>query len=520
MIRFQCLKGKQEGQIFEFQEDSIVFGRSSECQVTLRDISCSRRHACLKKTAEGYTFSDLHSTNGIFVNGKRRTQANLAYGDRFSVGRIQFIFLSEITQEQVQVPDKEDPHIQNTISIQDLEKKLERFKSDSDGGAATDEAWEETKLKDPDRIRNFMKTFYQISRAMNSTLNNEDLYPLIADKIYDIISNVECIRFFLAGEQTGKLTLHKCFSKDGEDTETTPVSRSVLNRVQSERVGIIAMDASTDSRFAGSDSIVIANLKSLMCIPLLVRNRVIGAIYVENCTKSSCFTDSDLEILTLLGGQAAFAIENARLYRNLQLSFYETVRSLCNALEAKDEYTRGHSDRVARYAVGIGSELGLSEERLKHLRIAAELHDIGKIAISERIIGKKGKLTDEEFQIIKKHPKLGVSILEPIGLLKPVLPMILHHHERCNGEGYPDQLKETEIPLEARILNLADAFDAMTTQRPYNAPRTIQEALDQCNSEAGISFDLACVEALNRFVNKTQTASLVTTDDLLALALE
>jgi putative nucleotidyltransferase with HDIG domain len=236
----------------------------------------------------------------------------------------------------------------------------------------------------------------------------------------------------------------------------------------------------------------------------VTRNRFLGAIYVENGSEPGCFQKADLELLTLFGNQAAFAIENALLYEDLQVSFYETVRSLTNALEAKDKYTRGHSDRVARYAVAIGKGLGLSAEKLETLRTAAELHDIGKIAIGEAIISKKDRLSDEEYELVKQHPQRGVEILRPIRFLQPVLPFILHHHERFNGRGYPEGLRGQNIPLEARILNLADAFDAMTTQRPYNTPKTFAEALAQCRKEAGVSFDAECVKALVEFVEKQE----------------
>jgi len=178
------------------------------------------------------------------------------------------------------------------------------------------------------------------------------------------------------------------------------------------------------------------------------------------------------------------------------------VRSLSKALEAKDKYTRGHSGRVAFYAVGIAGKLELEPERIENVKIAAELHDIGKIAVPEVIINSERSLTDEEFAVIKKHPERGVEILRPIRCLESALPAVLHHHERYNGKGYPAALAGEAIPLEARILNLADAFDAMTTQRPYNKPKTFPEALEQCRSEAGVSFDAACVGALCQYIEE------------------
>jgi putative nucleotidyltransferase with HDIG domain len=246
-----------------------------------------------------------------------------------------------------------------------------------------------------------------------------------------------------------------------------------------------------------------------MCVPLVIDVKYLGAIYVENSTKVFSFSESDLELLTVLANQAATAISNALLYEQLQVSFYETVRSLGNALEAKDKYTRGHSDRVSRYAVGIGKQLDLDQTTLHTLRFAAELHDIGKIAIKEAIIDKSGKLTDEEYETVKKHPELGVEILRPIRFLKPVLPIILHHHERYDGSGYPNGMRGNIIPLGARILNLADAFDAMTTQRPYNKPMSLSDALEMCRKEAGGSFDPDCVDALVRFLDGEEETMLL-----------
>jgi len=276
----------------------------------------------------------------------------------------------------------------------------------------------------------------------------------------------------------------------------------VLERVRRTPAGILVADVQNDARFDSSQTLINCSVRSFMCVPLTTRERTLGAVYVENRSQPVCFEESDLELLTVFGNQMARAIENASLYEELERSFYETVRSLLKALEAKDEYTRGHSDRVALYAVGIGRILGLSKRSVHHLKIAAELHDIGKIAIPEVIIKSPLRLTDEEFELIRKHPDIGVEILRPIRFLEPVIPAVRHHHERYNGGGYPEGLVGDQIPLQARILNLADAFDAMTTTRSYNDPISLSDALVRCRSEAGISFDAACVEALCQYVEE------------------
>lgn len=501
MLRLRCLEGKFAGQVLEFNKEAIVVGREIDCDLMLDDVACSRHHAKVFATDEGYAIQDLDSTNGLQVNGKKTKGKCLHFGDKFSIGRNLFVFATE-TAMAIETKDS-DPYIENTITLLDAEKlfgKVASLQLDDDSSVDYDVTEESSiNLEEVRHANRQMRIAYEVSRAITTTLNPEDLYDLICENILEHFDQVERVCIFRRHPEIGALERVKSRTKKSKKDDF-PVSRAVLKRVETERIGILASDAAEDDRFVSSQSIALMDLRSLMCVPLTARNTVLGAIYVDNCTIPACFKTSDLELLTILGNQAAFALENAALYADLQVSFYQTVKSLSNALEAKDPYTRGHSDRVAKYAVGIGEQLGLPPEQIADLKTAAELHDIGKIAIDEAIISKKGKLTDEEFEVMKQHPQLGVKILKPIRFLKQILPFILHHHERYNGEGYPGGLKGEEIPLEARVLNLADAFDAMTTQRPYNTPKTFREAYGVCVSEAAVSFDETCVEAFGRYL--------------------
>ncbi|MHB2155851.1 response regulator [Calditrichota bacterium GD2] len=161
----------------------------------------------------------------------------------------------------------------------------------------------------------------------------------------------------------------------------------------------------------------------------------------------------------------------------------QVIFSLAKTVEAKDKYTEGHCNRLADLAQTMGRHLNLSEHDLKVLKRGGILHDIGKIAIRDAVLLKPGKLTPEEFEIIKEHPKIGVQICAPLKTLKPVLPVILYHHERYNGSGYPEGLKGEEIPLLARIIGLVDCFDSLTTKRPYRGALSITEALEICEKE-------------------------------------
>ena len=179
----------------------------------------------------------------------------------------------------------------------------------------------------------------------------------------------------------------------------------------------------------------------------------------------------------------------------------ETVTTLALAVEAKDPYTKGHSERVAFVAIELAKKLSIDARTLERLRIGALLHDIGKIGVPESILLKAGKLTDEEFDIIKKHPAAGETILKPIGFLADILPIVRHHHERYDGRGYPDGLAGEDFPLLARIVQVADTFDAMTSNRPYRdslAEKTVIKEFKKCSAS---QFDPAIVEAFLEIIN-------------------
>ncbi len=182
--------------------------------------------------------------------------------------------------------------------------------------------------------------------------------------------------------------------------------------------------------------------------------------------------------------------------RQNQELFLETIRTLAAAIDAKDPYTRGHSERVSSYSMAIARHLGLSQEQVFRIRTAAILHDVGKLGIRDGILNKPGGLTDEEFAVMRTHPAIGAQIMEPIRMLKDIIPGIRNHHETWDGTGYPDQLEGEAIPLVARIIGVADTFDAMTTNRPYQKAKTLEFVLDKMRAMSGTRFDPKVVEAL------------------------
>jgi putative nucleotidyltransferase with HDIG domain len=180
----------------------------------------------------------------------------------------------------------------------------------------------------------------------------------------------------------------------------------------------------------------------------------------------------------------------------LKQLFEQTIRTLAQAIDAKDPYTRGHSDRVSQYSEAIARIMGVPEQQCEIIRIGALMHDIGKIGIEDKILGKAGPLTEEEFEIMKSHPVKGAAILKPVGMLKDMIPAMKHHHENLDGTGYPDGLSGEGIPLTAKIVAVADTFDAMTTTRPYQKAMEITYVFERMRSFVGKKFDEEIVEAL------------------------
>lgn len=231
-------------------------------------------------------------------------------------------------------------------------------------------------------------------------------------------------------------------------------------------------------------------------VPLTVKGRQVSKMALASRHGPGSLSMADREMLDILAQQASMALENTSLYATIESSVFEGMRALVATLEAKDPYTEGHSLRVAGTAVPICRQMGLRSDVENLVRYAGALHDIGKVGIPDAILRKPGKLTPEEYERMQEHPVVGCKILTPFSFLREEAVIVRHHHEWMNGKGYPDGLQMSEIPLEARILAVSDAYDAMTSPRPYRAPRGHDNAIEELRRCAGPQFDPDVVEAI------------------------
>jgi len=232
----------------------------------------------------------------------------------------------------------------------------------------------------------------------------------------------------------------------------------------------------------------------LLCAPMMYQERMIGVLSVSGKLIGGSFQEDELIIISNLATQTAVAVENERLHTDAEKTYLETISALAMAVEARDLYSRGHSDRVSQYSVKVAEKLGLTPEEVKDIKSAAELHDVGKIGIADEILRKTSALTDEEQAIMRKHSVIGEGIVKPVRTLSRLCGIIRHHHEALDGSGYPDRLKGDDIPLGAKILAITDTFDAMTTDRPYRKGLSFDAAKAEIKKYADIHYDRKIVD--------------------------
>jgi len=236
-------------------------------------------------------------------------------------------------------------------------------------------------------------------------------------------------------------------------------------------------------------------ISSLILLPLRYEKEVLGVCGIM--FRDSCeIVDDDISLLEAITDQASVSIKNAELYMAQQRMFRETIEALATAIDSRDHYTGGHSNMVTSYAVMIAEKMNFSEDRLEKVRMAGILHDVGKIGIADSILNKPGRLTDEEMEVIKAHPVIGRFILESIDALRPIARIIYHHHEHFDGNGYPEGISGEDIPLESRILQVADVFDAITSDRVYRKAMPREKALAIIRDSKGNSSDPEIVQIL------------------------
>lgn len=344
-----------------------------------------------------------------------------------------------------------------------------------------------------------LKTLMEMSALINSTLDSREIRKRAIEAATRLV-DAETGSLLLIDHKTGDLFFEVALGDKGDTLKEIRLSKGqgIAGSVVESGQSFIIHDVQTDPRFfKGADEKSLFKTKSMLCVPVMTKEKIIGALQAIN-KKEGFFDDEDREGLLALANQVAVAVENANLYQQLKETFYETAQALAETIEKRDPYTGGHTRRVMKYSVLIGEEMGLSNPDLEDLKLAAILHDIGKIGVRDNVLLKQGKLNDDEFLMMCKHTEHGSEILKHVNQLRDIIPGVRGHHEKFDGSGYPDRLKGKDIPLIARIIAVADTFDAMTSDRPYRKGLSVEEAFEELNRYAGKQFDSETVEFFTR----------------------
>jgi len=431
---------------------------------------------------------DLDSGNGTFVKNRRIIECRLSDGDIINVGGCEVRYEAadesgpqEVGRSQIRF-EESDPGMRfQAASAENVYKTFFSAPSDTVSDAQLRAA----------RVR--LTAIYEANQIIASERNLDKLFERVMDQIFSLVPAHNGV-IMLAGEKSGEL--EAVLTRVGEDSGDVVISSTIVKRAFDGGEAVLTYDAADDSRFRAGASIISQNISSAMCVPLRHQEKSLGVVYVDTRGTKRAFEDGDLELLVALSGPAAIAIRNAQYLRQLQQAYQDTLVVTANTIEMRDHYTVGHTWRVTNFALEMARYLGWDKEQLELCRMGGVLHDVGKIAVDDAILRKPGRLTEEEFAKMKVHPERGARMMQDVESLKPLIPYCLYHHERYDGKGYPYGLAGEAIPIEGRIIAVADTFDAMTSNRPYRKGLDPEIAIAEIEKGKGGQFDPVCCDAL------------------------
>ncbi|HYE81340.1 MAG TPA: HD domain-containing phosphohydrolase [Clostridia bacterium] len=335
------------------------------------------------------------------------------------------------------------------------------------------------------------KKLAEIGKKIASNIKIKKLIREIISIVKEETSAEACT-LYLIDEEKQELWFEETLGGKGDQVKQIRlrIGEGISGWVAREGVTLNIKDVNTDPRFNSRvNKSIDFKQKAMLTMPVKYKDKTIGVLQVINKIGAPCFTAQDEELLDSMGSQIAIAIKNAELYKELRDLLIDAISSLASAVDAKDPYTNGHSKRVTQYSIQTARKMGFDEERLELLEYMALLHDVGKIGIADSVLNKTERLTDDEFVIMKSHTIVGERILSSMKSLKNIVPGVKYHHEKYDGTGYYEGLKGEEIPFEARIISVADTYDAMTTDRPYRKGLEHGKAISEINRCSGTQFD-------------------------------
>ncbi len=508
----------------------LRIGRQENLDIVLCDPSVSRRHANVSYNGTSWVVQDLanHDRHPTILNGTRLGPGEHALKalDVLQCGNLalQVTHLVEATKEPEQpqkgaaaangaaannasasigAPGAGAPGGNGTVSTMTA-KSLKSTRNFVKVQASTQQTWDQALEKfafGKDNVPRQGQGMLTLLRTSHHLCHIASLDELLNSVLIDAIAALGAQRgsIILADPLSGALVLRAVIGPPNvPDQKKASYSRTLTERVFHSGESLLCRDVRADSELYMARSVRQGTMSSIICALLRTPRRRLGALQLDRGPHQEAFTENDLYLADAIAASVAVGIESAQLVEAQRDQFVQTVTSLARAVEVRDQYTGDHTRRVTDYALLLAEELRLNALERYQIQIGTPLHDIGKIGIDDAILRKPGKLTPAEYEFMKSHTVKGAAIVESIHSLTPIVPIVRHHHERWDGSGYPDQLEGDRIAITARIVAVADAFDAMTSDRPYRPALPVELAFRELTNKAGSHFDPTCIEAYLR----------------------
>jgi putative nucleotidyltransferase with HDIG domain len=457
-----------------------------ELEVALDDLSVSRLHAEVLLADGGWVLRDRGSSNGTSLNEVRigRTPQPIRQGDLIRIGNLVF-----------RVEDLRMRPVTVRLGNQTVQVEASARRASVEPLDRSDPTNPQAHAAAPYDEKGFLTLIRAAHRLAHVASSTEILQELLDGAVAYFAARRGGI--FVPDDRSGQLTA-RCFKIQGSGSvRVRPPGKTLAMVAFRSRQSLLFQDR-TEAAKHEAESAVRGDLNSAVCAVLRAPEREIGVLHLDRGPDDKPFTEADLNLIDTLADAIAVGLDRQQLVNRNETLFLQTVTALAQAIEMRDEYTGNHTQRVTAYALLLAEELGLDETERRQLRVATLLHDIGKLAIDDQILRKPGRLSDLEFERMKTHVLRGWEIVQMIPGLAWALPVVRGHHERWDGQGYPDGLGGEDIPLTARVVAVADAFDAMTSDRPYRLGMPADRGFAELQLGAGTHFDPACVAAFLR----------------------
>jgi HD-GYP domain-containing protein (c-di-GMP phosphodiesterase class II)/pSer/pThr/pTyr-binding forkhead associated (FHA) protein len=493
IIRLRGMSGVVKGRSWESSE-LLRIGRLESLEIPLDDTSVSRHHAEVRATERGWRVRDLGSTNGTRLNGIRLTNGQwpLRVRDLLQFGEVAVVV--EAIQDEanrdtpspsdsaITPPPPSDMRVEGTSRLP-WEEALDGLAFDANRCPRAGE-----------QLQALLRAGYHLGHIEKE----EDLLHSVLEDAVGVL-DAQRGAIVLAEGMTNRLQLKAVVTGRNEPSAMAngrpepctrfPFSQSLAQRSFQRGESVLCQRVEEDAELALSRSIAEGSMSSVLCVLLRTPRKRLGVLHLDRSPWQKPFTMDDLRLADGMAANVSAGIECAQLLRKQRDLFLDTITVLAQAVEMRDHYTGGHTLRVSTYAVLLAEHLKMPPAEVELIRTGTPLHDIGKIGIDDAILRKPDRLTPEEFEAMKLHTIKGSEIIETVPDLWPIKPIVRSHHERWDGRGYPDGLSGESIPNLARVVALADAFDAMTSDRPYRTGLTPAAAFAEIEKQAGRQFD-------------------------------